>query len=439
MGSRTVATGRPWTSWSGLATARPAQVLAPSSPAEVADAVVAAAREGLPVKMVGTGHSFTDIAVTDGLMLRPDRLIGIRAVDRDAMTVTALAGTPLHELNERLAGLGLALNNMGDIAEQTVAGAIATGTHGTGGRWASLSAQVAALELVTADGSLVTCSAGQDPELFAAARIGLGAVGIVTAVTFHVEPAFVLEAVEEPMGWDAVVGRFDELADASHHFEAYWFPHTDRMLTKANNRTLDGPRPLRRLRGYVDDELLANDLFGLLNRIGNAAPRAIPGINAVAARALSARTYSDASHRVFTSSRRVRFKELEYAVPRAAGMAALTEVRSLIEREGWRIGFPVEIRHAPADDIWLSTAYERPTVYLAFHVNAQTDHTGYFAGVERVLRGYDGRPHWGKLHTRTAADLAAAYPRLGDFARVRGRVDPQRRFANAYLDRVLPR
>jgi L-gulono-1,4-lactone dehydrogenase len=392
--------------------------------------------------MVGSGHSFTDIAVTDGLMLRPERLVGVRSVDREAMTVTVFAGTPLHVLNDRLHGLGLALNNLGDIDRQTVAGAISTGTHGTGGRWGSLSAQVAALEIVTGDGSLVHArpdGSEMEAALFQAARVGLGALGVLTAVTFFVEPAFALEAVEQPMSWSRVVDGFDDLVDANLHAEAYWFPHTDRMLTKRNNRTLDRPEPLSRLRAYVDDELLSNTVFGLLNRVGNAVPASIPTMNRLASHALSARTFSDVSHRVFTSPRRVVFRETEYAVPRAVGMQALGEVRALVERKGWRVSFPVEIRYAPADDVWLSTAYDRETVYLALHMNAQTDHTAYFTGVEQVLRTFDGRPHWGKLHTRTAEDLAPGYPRFEEFVALRDRVDPERLFTNAHLERVLPR
>ena len=174
-----------------------------------------------------------------------------------------------------------------------------------------------------------------------------------------------------------------------------------------------------------------------MNRLGNRMPRSIPATNQVATRALTARSYVDASDRVFVSPRRVRFKEMEYALPREHGMPALAEVRDLVERSGWRVGFPVEVRHAPADDAWLSTASGRETVYLAFHVNAQTDHASYFCGVEEVLRRYDGRPHWGKLHTRSADNLAPAYPRWEDFAKLRTELDPDRMFANAYLDRVL--
>jgi len=431
---------RTWQNWSGLATAHPAQELTPTSPEEVVDAVVAARRHGLAVKMVGSGHSFTDIAVAEGLLLRPDRLTGVVTVDRDAMTVTALAGTPLHELNETLARLGLALHNLGDIDRQTVAGAISTGTHGTGGRWASLSAQVAAFDLVTADGTVVHARPDGDDlatAVFAAGRIGLGALGLLTTVTFFVEPAFTLDAVEEAMPFARVVDEFETLADTHHHFEAYWFPHTDRMLTKSNNRTADEPRPLRRPRAWVEDELLANTLFGVVNRVGDVVPRAVPPLARASSRALGTRRYSDASHRVFTSPRRVVFREMEYAVPREAGMAALTEVRALVEQRGWRISFPVEVRHAPADDVWLSTAHERDSVYLAFHVNARTDHREYFEGVEQVLVGYDGRPHWGKLHTRTVDDLASTYLRMDDFRYLRERLDPEGLFANAYLDRVL--
>jgi FAD/FMN-containing dehydrogenase len=157
----------------------------------------------------------------------------------------------------------------------------------------------------------------------------------------------------------------------------------------------------------------------------------------VSARALSERTYSDVPHKVFTSPRKVVFREMEYAVPREVGLKALAEVRALIERSDWRISFPVEIRVSPADDVPLSAANGRDVTYLAFHTNPQTDHRGYFRGVEDILRAYDGRPHWGKLHTRTAEDLAPAYPHWQEFRAMRDRLDPDRVFTNAYLDRVL--
>jgi FAD/FMN-containing dehydrogenase len=275
------------------------------------------------------------------------------------------------------------------------------------------------------------------------ARLGLGALGVLTTLTFAVEPAFLLEAHEQPMSWDEALGSFDEMVESSHHCDMYWFPHTDRLLTKRNTRLDAGlaeAEPLSRIRHWVDDELLSNTVFGALTAAGNRVPRAVPRINQLSTRALSPRTYSDVAHRVFTSPRRVVFREMEYAVPRAAGLTALREVRHVIERSRWRISFPVEIRVAPADDVPLSTAYLRDSLYLAFHTHHRSDfdeHTAYLAAMESVMRAHDGRPHWGKLHTRTAADLGPAYPRFADFLALRDRLDPDRVFTNDYLRRVL--
>jgi FAD-linked oxidoreductase len=364
-------------------------------------------------------------------------------VDRDAMTVTAYAGTPLKVLNAELERRGLSLHNMGDIAEQTLAGAVSTGTHGTGGVAAGLAAQLAGFQLVTGTGDLLDASPSENADVFALGRVGLGALGILTTLTFAVEPAFLLEAHEQPMSWDEALGTFDEMVADSHHCDMYWFPHTDRMLTKRNTRLdadVSEARPVGRMRGWVDDELLSNSVFGALTGAANHAPRVIPRMNQVSARALSARTYSDVAHRVFTSPRRVVFREMEYAVPRAAGLEALREARRVVDASDWRISFPVEVRVAPADDVALSTAYDRDSFYLAFHTHHRSDwrtHTAYLGAMEAIMRAHDGRPHWGKLHTRTAADLEPAYPRFGEFVALRDRLDPDRLFANDYLRRVL--
>lgn len=426
-----------WTNWAGLATAHPTAESRPHDADEVVAAVRDARERGLRVKMHGTGHSFTDIAVTDGVMLHPDSLRGITAVDRGAGTVTVLAGTPLHVVNEALVRLGLSLHNMGDVQEQTVAGAVSTGTHGTGGKKASLSHQVRALELVDGTGRLRTLSAESDPALLEVARIGLGALGVLTSVTLEVEELYTLDAHEWPVRWEEAVEGFEELATAHDHFEVYWWPHTDRCLAKADDRTTEDPAPLSRAREWWDDRFLSNTVFGAAQRLGNLRPGLVRPLNRLSARALGERRYRDVPHRVFTSPRSVRFREMEYAVPREAGMTALAEVRRVLDRSDLRVGFPVEVRHAPGDDVPLSAAYGRDTVYLAFHVNAATDHTAYFRAVEEVALAHDGRPHWGKLHTRTADDLAPAYPRWDDVLAAREALDPDRVFGNAYLTRVL--
>ncbi len=426
-----------WQNWAGNQTAAPQRVATPHSAADVAEAVTLAARDGLTVRMTGAGHSFTPVAVTTGVMLRPDGLRALRSVDETAGQVTVEAGCRLADLNEQLHARGLALANMGDIQEQTVAGAIQTGTHGTGRDLGGIAAQVTALEMVLADGSIVSCSADHQADLFQAARVGLGALGVLTAVTFRVVPAFLLTAREQPMSWAGVLARLDELASANEHFEFYWFPHTDGCLTKRNNRS-DGPaRPLPRWRHQLDDEFLSNALFGATCRLGQRYPAVIPAINTVAGKALGSRTYTDAAYRVFTSPRRVRFKEQEYAIPREHLAGALTAIRGLFARHDWRISFPIEVRVAPGDDVWLSTAYGRSTAYIAIHVFHTAPHEQYFREVEAVLTALGGRPHWGKLHTRDAAYLRAAYPRFADFITLRDQLDPARRFGNPYLEQVL--
>ena len=366
-----------WRNWAGLTSVSPTEVRTPRDTDDVVAAVVRARERRTTVKMPGTGHSFTGIAAPEGIMLSPAQLTGIVAVDREAMTVTALAGTPLHVLNASLEALGLSLHNMGDIAQQTVAGATSTGTHGTGGLVASLSAQLAGLELVTGSGEVLRASPTENADVFAVARVGLGALGILTTLTFQVEPLFTLEAHEFPMSWSEALARFDQLAQDNHHVELYWFPHTDRVLAKEDNRTLDDPRPLGRFRRWLDDDFLSNSVFGLVNKIGNRWPGAIPRLNDLSGRALAERTYSDVPHKVFTSPRRVVFREMEYAVPRAAGLDALREIRRWIDSSGIMISFPVEVRTTPADDIALSTSSGRESMYLAFHMNAQTDHIAY--------------------------------------------------------------
>lgn len=429
-----------WRNWSGLVHAAPSHVFAPRTTDDVVTAVAVARDAGTTVKMVGAGHSFTAVAAPEHTMLLPTHLTGIRSVDRDAMTVTAAPGTPLHVLNHELEHLGLSLHNMGDVAEQTLAGAISTGTHGSGGRVASLSGQVCGLELVTGTGEVLRANEDENADVLDVARVGLGALGILTTVTFRVEPLFTLRAHERPTSWREGTASLLDLDDAHDHVDAYWFPHTDRMQVKTNDRlplARVDDQPLPRWRAWLDDELLSNTLFSGLNRVLTRVPSAVPAVNDVTGRLLGERTYTAPAHRVFTTQRRVVFKELEYAVPREAGVAALTEARRLIDASDWRISFPVEIRLAPAEDAPLATSHGRDSVYLAFHTYVDAPHEHYFAGVERVLRDHGGRPHWGKLHSLAAAELAAAYPRFGEFLAMRDRLDPDRVFANDYLRRVL--
>ncbi|GAA1853929.1 D-arabinono-1,4-lactone oxidase [Actinomadura bangladeshensis] len=428
---------RTWQNWAGNQQATPQRVVTPRTAGEVAAAVRSAAAEGRTVRMTGTGHSFTGAAVAEGVLLRPTALTAVRSVDTATGLVTVEAGLPMHALNRVLDEHGLALANMGDIQEQTVAGALQTATHGTGRDSAGLASQVAALDLVLADGTAVTCSPQERPDLFDAARAGLGALGIVTAVTWRTVPAFVLRAQEEPMKWDEVLSRVDEFDAANEHFEFYWFPHTEGCLTKRNNRVEGPAEPLSGFRYWMDDQFLSNSVFGLINKVTHLAPAATPFVNRISAKALGARTYSDTSYKVFTSPRTVRFKEQEYAIPRGELVPALRELRSLFAKRDWRISFPIEVRLLPQEDAWLSMAHGRQSAFIAVHVYHRDPHEDYFRGVEDLLTTLGGRPHWGKLHTRDAFYLEKVYPRFGDFRALRDELDPERRFANPYTRQVF--
>ncbi|MGX6511496.1 D-arabinono-1,4-lactone oxidase [Rhodococcus sp. SJ-2] len=429
-----------WHNWARNEHASPQRFDTPGSTPELAAVIVRAAEHGRRVKAVGAGHSFTGVAVTDGTLISLDRMTGVEAVSPTATgaLVSVRAGTRLHELSEELWALGLALSNLGDIDVQSVAGAISTGTHGTGTDFTGLSAQVRAVTTVLADGSIVECSPEHNPDLFEVSRLGIGAFGILSSVTFECVSAFRLRAHETPSSLSETLDSLDDRLRADH-FEFYWFPHTDGVLTKTNTR-LPGATPVDpvgRIRGFVDDEILSNGVFNAFQHLGTRAPSLIPGLNSVSARALSERTYTDQSHRVFASKRRVRFKEMEYAIPVEALPAVLEEIATWLSRTDLRIGFPIEVRFAAADDVWLSTAHRRATAYVAVHQFHRGEHREYFSAVEAIARSVGGRPHWGKLHSLTAAELSEAYPRFDDVLAVRDRVDPQRMFDNDCLRRVL--
>lgn len=432
----------PWRNWGGNERARPL-VVRPGSEEEVAALLLAARERGLAVRPVGSGHSFTALAVTDGVHVRLDALTGVVGVrlpdDSGTGEVTVRAGTTIGALTNDLLGRGLALPNLGDIDHQTVAGALGTGTHGTGLGLTGLAAGVRAMRLALPDGRLVDVSPEADPGLFEAARISLGALGIVIRVTLAVVPAFLLRARETPEPLEPVLAGFADEAAAHDHMELYWFPHTDRALVKRNDRVPTGTprRPVPGWRARLDDDLLSNRLFEVTNRLATARPALTPRINAVAARALSAREYVDHSHRVFVSERDVHFVESEWAFPRAALPDVVAELRRWVDTSGERLPFPVEVRVAAADDVWLSTAYGRESAYVAVHQYHRLDHRRYFAAFEEIALAHEGRPHWGKLHTRDAAFFAQAYPRFGDWLAVRDRVDPDRVLVNPHLQQVL--
>jgi FAD-linked oxidoreductase len=350
-------------------TADPERVHKPRSTAEIAEVVAGVAVEGRRVRAWGSGHSFTPIAVADSDALDLTAWSGIKSADIKTGLVTVRSGTSLKSLNAELDALGLAMTNLGDIDAQTVAGAISTGTHGTGARLGGIATQVAALELVLANGSVTHCSAEHRPDLFAAAKVGLGALGVIATVALQCEPSFMLCAQERPEPLEQVLEGFDEFAAANDHFEFYWFPYGSDALVKRNNRLPpDVERePLSRARQFLDYEIMENIAFGTLCRAGRAMPKLVRPLGRFASSVLSAREYSDLSHRVFVTHRAVRFVESEFSIPRDSLHDVLAELRALVLTLENPVMFPVEVRVAAADDIWLSTANGRDSAYIAIH------------------------------------------------------------------------
>ncbi|MFC4020971.1 D-arabinono-1,4-lactone oxidase [Micromonospora sp. GCM10011542] len=427
----------PWSNWAGNQRGTATAILRPRSVADVAEAVRTTGAAGGRIRVAGSGHSFTGIALADDRRMELSELDTDIRVDTERRLVTVPAGMTLRALNDLLARHGLALPNLGDIDAQTVAGAISTGTHGTGAAYGCLSTFVEALTLVTGTGEVLHCSADEHPDVFAAARVSLGALGVLVEVTLRCVDAFVLHAHERPAALDDVLGELPTLVEAHDHVEFYWFPYTSRLQVKTNDRVPADDRPLSRLRGWLDDDFLSNTVFAGACRLGRAVPALAPKISAVSARALTERRYTGRSDQVFCTPRRVRFVEMEYGLPRAALPEALAALRRIVDGLPFKVLFPVEVRFTAADDIWLSHGYGRDSAYIAVHQYVGMPYEPYFRAFEEVAAGLGGRPHWGKLHYRDAESLATAYPRFTNFGTVRDHLDPNRLFTNPHLTRIL--
>jgi L-gulono-1,4-lactone dehydrogenase len=416
-----------WTNWAGDQRCAPERIERPGSEDELVSVVRGARR----LRPAGSGHSFTDTACTDGVMVDLSRMRRVLAVD--GADVTVEAGIRLSDLGEELASRGLALENQGDVDMQTLAGAISTATHGTGGRFANISSRVVGMRVVNGAGEAVDVT-GED---LRAARVGLGALGVISAVTVRCVPAFRIHRIDEPRSLDDVLPRLDELVDAVDHFEAFVLPHTRTALTLTSERTDREPRPRSQAQAFFQDMVVENGALGLASAIGKVRPGLIPAVNRVLARLMSRTEHLDSSHRVYANERHIRFTEMEYAIPREHAAEALERVLAMIERRGLPVGFPIELRVVAPDDAYLSTAYGRPTAYIAVHQYRGMEFEAYFRGVEAIMDDYEGRPHWGKRHYQSSHTLAPRYPEWERFQEVRRRFDPERKFANDYVERVL--
>lgn len=386
-----------WKNWSGSVVCHPEQIARPTSEAAVLELIAAAAASARTIRVTGTGHSFTPLCATDDVLLSLDDLQGLISLDSAQSTATLWAGTKIARATELLLEQGWSLENQGDVDVQSLAGAISTGTHGTGAKLGSLSTQLTALRIATANGQLVDCSLVADADTFRTAGVSLGVLGVITAVTLRVLPAYRLHERQWQIPIDECLADLPAHIAAHRHFEFFWYPTTDLAHMKALDLTDEEPAVVAGREG---------------ERI-------------------------DFSGRIFPTVRERRFNEIEYALPAAAGPECFAEVRQLMRRQFAEVTFPVEYRTLAADDLWLSPAYGRETVTISVHEAADRPFVSFFAAVEAVFRRYDGRPHWGKIHTRSAAELRELYPRWDEAMAVRRRFDPAGRFLNEHLRRLF--
>ena len=425
-----------WANWTGDETCQPRRIERPRTVDELAAVVVAATAAGeTPIRVVGAGHSFGDIVGTSGVLISLDDLSGLLGYDEVSGHVTVAAGTRLHELNGLLDEIGRAMANLGDINVQSVAGAISTATHGPGARLGNLATQVVSLDIVTADGRVRTIDAGDELQ---AARVSLGALGVISTVTLQTVPSFRLHGVDERRPLDATLMRLDELTDVNDHFEFWAFPHTDYALCRTNNRTDEPVRIRGKAASYVSETVLENKVLDLVSKSGRRFPSQIPRLNRLVTRAFSESDRVNIGHEIFSSVRSVRFTESEWAVPRDAAASVVRELFDVIDRRGFDVNFPLEVRFvAPDEASFLSPAWGRDTSYIAAHMYQGMEWEPFLRAVQEVALAHDGRPHWGKRHFLTAVELSSKYPEWDRFQDVRSAFDPDRVFTNDHVARVL--
>lgn len=427
---------RRWSNWAGTVACRPGSVAEPVSIDDIRAALKAAREAQQPLRVAGSGHSFTPLCATDGTLLSLRNYSGVTNVDAANRRVRVRAGTSLKSLGASLAEHGLAMENLGDIDAQAVAGALATGTHGTGVEFGSLATQITGLRMLLADGSELWCSRESNAEVFHAARVHLGALGVVTEIELACVPAYRLEYRSRRASLSEVIDNLESLQYNNRNFECYWFPYTDSVQLKLMNAT-DAPASGNQLWRRAVDLVVENGAFWALSAFTRAVPAAAPLVCRLEGASVPAHRTVQPSHEIYATSRLVKFVETEYSIPAEHFTDAITAIRETLQRERFAVNFPLEMRFVAADDIPLSPAYGRLSAYIAAHMYKGMPYKHYFAALTEIFDHYGGRPHWGKMHDKRAADFEKLYPEWQKFQDIRRRLDPQGLFLNPYLREVF--
>jgi len=425
-----------WVNWSETQSCSPKQIAYPSTEKDLIDCVRSAIKSNMNIKVVGSGHSFVGAALTDGLLVDLSKYNQIINVDNDNRQVTVQVGKKLEDLNSEIWGHGLSMSNLGDIAYQSIAGAVSTGTHGTGIGFGCLATQVVSARVISGEGEVIDCSPKKDSDLFGAAVIGVGSAGILSTVTLQLEKAFNLHALEMPMPFDFVMDNQDQFIHENEHFEYFCHPDVKLALTKRNNRTAKPGKSLTSFGRWYHDEFIS----GYLPKLTGLAKQTFPQLNKYLTHEfmlVARESYIDRSYLVFTSERKQYGCEMEYFVPREHAKEALSKVLDFIKRSGLKVSMPMEVRWIAADEFPISMCYGRETTSIAIHVQMGERYENYFVPFETIMMDYDGRPHWGKMHFQTSTTLAPLYPKWDEFQKARRRLDPKGIFENEYTKRVF--
>ena len=413
-----------WKNWSGSQSCQPTARHAPGTLTELQQLVAQA--QGC-VRPVGSGHSFSPLVPTDHTLISLARMT-LPSQIHDDLSATISAGTRLGDLGEPLARQGQALINMPDIDEQSLAGALATATHGTGAGIGCLSSFIKAMTLVTAEGDVLHCSRSQHPDVFDAARVNLGTLGLVTDIRLQNTKPYFLKRETEWLPIEEILANAEQLADNNRNVEFYYIPFSGMGFTDVHNVTTESTGSSNKL----DQNDGAETLKDLRDWLG-FSPKIRELVLSSYMKSLDKEVSVAASWQNYASERNVRFNEMEYHLPRAEGLKAVAEIRTVLEENFNDVFFPIEVRFVKQDDIWLSPFYQRDCISIAVHRYFNEDYRPYFKAIEPIFRKYGGRPHWGKLNTLNRQDLAALYPRWEAFEEVRRQLDPNGKFLNPYL------
>lgn len=422
--------------WSGLEKWSPNEMLFPDSEEAIQKIVKRALDEKKKIRVIGSGHSFTKLCITDHILISLDKYQGIVQVDKSKNQAIVKGGTKLKKLGQLLHTEGLAMENLGDIDAQSIAGTISTGTHGTGTSFGTISTQVRAIRFVNGSGEIVQCSEENNRELFKAAQVSLGVLGIITQITLQCMPSYKLKMEYNKSTLTEVLKNYKTLNQEIRNFECYWMPYTDAVLTKKASITNNEIDKIG-LSSFFQEVILENVGFKILCELANWFPSKNRWVSKTSAATLGHHVKTAYSHQTYATVRAVKFNEMEYNIPVDAYAEVMKAVQDSFEENDFRVHFPIENRFVKGDDIYLSPAYGRDSAYIACHVYSKKPFHEYFKKMEDIFKAYDGRPHWGKLHTRTAREFHEIYPMMNEFLKHRKEHDSEKIFTTKYLQSIL--